>query len=171
MNKETDEDRVNYIKSSFENLAFNGIISASAGGSKLGAFILGSCFVDCMAGFACGRHANKEAHLTFVRDYFPAYDPEKLYRDLRCGLVHNYSEGGSYVLTYASPWHHGKKVQGGRTVINLENFIADIRSAMHKLLDEIQTDEKKREKGSESTQEGQAHGCGSPCATDTEEEA
>lgn len=67
------------------------------------------------------------------------YDPEKLYRDLRCKLVHNYSEGGSYIFAYATPALHGQKA-GTKVVINLENLIDDLEAALRKMLTQLGTD-------------------------------
>jgi hypothetical protein len=97
-----------------------------------------------MAGFACGHGANSKDYIDFARDYLPAYDPVKLYKDLRCEIVHNFSEGGSYVFCFSLPQFHGREVEDGRVIINLENFIGDLKNAMYKLLDEIRTDSKKR---------------------------
>ena len=102
------EEIINHIKTTLEEMAFNGIKQASAGGSKMGAFILGSCFIDCLAGFVYGRQANGHDYKKFVRDYLKSYDPVKLYKDLRCALVHNYTEGGSYVFVAARPTLHGQ---------------------------------------------------------------
>jgi hypothetical protein len=62
-----------------------------------------------------------------------------LYADLRCKLVHNYSEGGSYWLTYDHPELHGV-TEHNRTVINLENLVDDLESALRELMNQIETD-------------------------------
>jgi hypothetical protein len=112
----------------------------------MGAFILASCFIDYMAGFVCGRETKSKDYQDFVRDYLPTiYNPLNLYKDLRCKLVHNYSEGGSYVFTDDKPQFHGQAANG-RIIINLENFIDDLESALHKLLQEIESDPSKQRK-------------------------
>ena len=127
-------------------MAFLDIKKASAGGSKMGAFILASCFIDCMAGFVCGGETGGRDYKNFVGNYLPSiYDPSKLYKDLRCKLVHNYSEGGSYWFTDNKPHLHGQ-TENGRTIINLENFINDLENALHKLLEEIQSDSSMQKK-------------------------
>ena len=121
-------------------MAFLDIKKASAGGSKMGAFILASCFIDYMTGFVCGHETKGSDYKSFVTNYLPSvYDPSKLYKDLRCKLVHNYSEGGSYWFTDKKPHLHGQ-TESGRTIINLENFIDDLEDALRKLLEEIQRD-------------------------------
>ncbi len=127
-------------------MAFLDIKRALSGKSKMGAFILASCFIDYMAGFVCGRETKSKDYQDFVRDYLPSiYNPLKLYKDLRCKLVHDYSEGGSYVFTDDKPQLHGQAANG-RTIINLENFIDDLENVLHKLLQEIESDPSKKQK-------------------------
>jgi len=135
-----DQAVVNHIKLALYDMAFLDIKRAATGKSKMGAFILASCFIEYMAGFACGKATTKKDYANFVSRYLPAiYDPTKLYADLRCKLVHNYSEGGSYWLTYSQPNLHGM-TEHDRTIINLENFIDDLENALHRLVQEIETD-------------------------------
>ena len=137
---------LNHIKNALYDMAFLDIKRASDGGSKMGAFILASCFIDCMAGFVCGRKTTRKDYEHFVRNYLPSlYDPSKLYKDLRCQLVHNYSEGGSYWFVDNKAQLHGKTVCG-RIIINLENFINDLENALNKVLREIQSDQSKKQK-------------------------
>jgi hypothetical protein len=121
-------------------MAFLDIKRASAGKSKMGAFILASCFIEYMAGFVAGKETNREDYKKFVKDYLPPlYDPEKFYTDLRCKLVHNYSEGGSYLFVDDKLNLHGHREQtSGKLIINLENFIDDLEVALNRLLIEIE---------------------------------
>lgn len=136
--------KINHIKFALYNMAFLDIKRASVGKSKMGAFILAGCFIDYMAGFIAGRETTNKDYKQFVRDYLPPlYDPEKLYKDLRCKLVHNYSEGGSYVFVDASPKLHGQKING-KLVINLENFIDDLELALRKMLMDLDTNSVKQ---------------------------
>lgn len=137
---------ISHIKNTLYDMAFLDIKRASSGNSKMGAFILASCFIDYMAGFVCGRKTTRKDYEHFVRHYLPSiYDPSKLYKDLRCGLVHNYSEGGSYWFKDNKSQLHGQ-TSNGRTIINLENFIDDLEKALRKLLQEIQSDPSKKQK-------------------------
>lgn len=127
-------------------MAFLDIKRASNGKSKMGAFILASCFIEYMAGFVVGRETKGEDYKQFVKDYLPnTYDPEKLYADLRCKLVHNYSEGGSYIFADGKPDLHGKNL-GNKMVVNLENFVDDIECALKKVINELNSDSEKWEK-------------------------
>jgi len=135
---------ISHIQFALYDMAFLDIKRASFGKSKMGAFILSSCFIDYMAGFIAGRETTNKDYKQFVKDYLPPfYDPEKLYKDLRCKLVHNYSEGGSYVFVDAKSELHGKKING-KLVINLENFIDDLESALRKMLIDLDTDSVKQ---------------------------
>lgn len=140
-----ERDIIKRIKTGFKNMALDGIKKASDGDSKMGAFILASCFIDCMTGYVRGgkEDTTKTDYKNFVEKYLPSYDPERLYRDLRCRLVHNYSEGGSYVFIANIPSRH-LKPWNGKTFINLEDFIRDVEHAMRLLLREIKTIDKMR---------------------------
>jgi hypothetical protein len=135
-----DQAIIRHIKYVLYDMAFLDIKRASIGDSKMWAFILASCFIDYMAGFVCGQETGKKDYENFVCQYLPPiYDPSKLYADLRCRLVHNYSEGGSYWLTYNQPQLHGQAVNN-RTFINLENFVDDLENAFHKFVEHIELD-------------------------------
>jgi len=141
-----NEAKLNHIKLALHNMAFLDIKRASNGKSKMGAFILASCFIEYMAGFVVGRETKGEDYKQFVKDYLPnTYDPEKLYADLRCKLVHNYSEGGSYIFADGKPDLHGKNL-GNKMVVNLENFVDDIECALKKVINELNSDSEKWEK-------------------------
>jgi len=60
----------------------------------------------------------------------PKYDEGKLYKDLRCKLIHSYSEGGSYLFKDGKPNLHLEKDSSGKTFINLEDFINEIDEAL-----------------------------------------
>jgi hypothetical protein len=138
--------KFDHIKFALHDMAFLDIKRASEGRSKMGAFILASCFIDYMAGFIAGRETTGKDYKKFVEDYLPSlYDPEKLYKDLRCKVVHNYSEGGSYIFVDAQSAIHGHKVDK-KMIINLENFIDDLEVALQKLFKDFDTDQGKQKK-------------------------
>ncbi len=133
---------LNKIKQALYDMAFLDIKRASGGGSKMGAFILASCFIEYMAGFVVGRATRREDYIDFVKNNLPSYNATKLYEDLRCKLVHNYSEGGSFLFVDGKPDLHLKKEQTtGKTFINLENFIDDLELALNKLLQDIENNQ------------------------------
>ena len=128
----TDADKINVIIESLKANALGDIKRASNGGSKMGAFILCSCLIDAMAGFVKGADTTRTDYINFVSNYLTKYDPNSLYTDLRCKLVHSYSEGGSYLFVDAKPHLHFTQ-QNTKTIINLENFIDDIEQSLETL--------------------------------------
>jgi hypothetical protein len=118
------------------------------GQAKMAGFILGACFIDVMAGFYAGidreesKKNSSQRFKDFVEKYLPKYDKNKLWEDLRCGLVHSYAEGGSYVFTDANKGgFHFEKTKKGRIILNLEDFLADLREAYKNFIDDILADE------------------------------
>jgi hypothetical protein len=122
--------------------------AAIHGESKLGGFILGACFIDAMAGFYEGidkesaKRDSGKRFMNFVEKYLKRYDPVKLWEDLRCGLVHSYAEGGSYVFTDNNrTGFHFDRVPSGKIILNLEDFCADLRTAYCSFRQDILTDD------------------------------
>jgi hypothetical protein len=117
------------------------------GEAKLAGFILGACFIDAMAGFYAGltkdqvRRGSPDRFMNFVEKYLSQYDPEKLYNDLRCGLVHSYAEGGTYVFTDANKCgKHFSVTSSGKVLLNLEDFAHDLEEAYKKFRNDMLTD-------------------------------
>lgn len=137
-------DKDKFIRSlwhSLHDMAFLDIKRASSGKSKMGAFILSSCFIEYLAGFRYGKETSGNDYKNLVKNYLPQYNKDKLYKDLRCKLVHNYSEGGSYLFTDNNASLHGKPTTDNKIVLNLENFIDDIESALNTYFEEIKSNE------------------------------
>ena len=133
----TNEEKTKTIVESLTNNALGDIKKASLGGSKLGAFILSSCLIEAMAGFISGQDTAGDDYKYFVTHYMPTYDGIKLYKDLRCKLVHSYTEGGSYFFVDAKPELHMKRY-GSKLIINLENFISDVENALKQFCAQLQ---------------------------------
>lgn len=135
---------INSLWHSLHDMAFLDIKRASEGNAKMGAFILASCYIDYLSGFRYGKNTKGLDYVKFVKEYFAdRYDASKLYQDLRCKLVHNYSEGGSYAFTDNHPERHNFKISDGRIMLNLENFLDDIEGVLKKYFEELKTDEEK----------------------------
>jgi hypothetical protein len=137
---------------------FKDIERSSKGGGQLASFILASCFIDALAGFYAGvfqkeittkkqtiekrefiindkgeeeESRSGKRYTTFVARYLSQYKPDNLYKDLRCGLVHAYATGQSYVFsddTNQSLFHMDNTLDG-QIILKLEDFLADIRIA------------------------------------------
>lgn len=124
-------------------LALADIKRASSGGSKMGAFILGSCLIDALTGFRTGRNSTGEEYRITISKYFDRkYIPANLYSHLRCQLVHAYSEGGSYKFTDGNPAVHLKEVSAGSRILylNLENFIDDLENMIVSFISDAKSD-------------------------------
>jgi hypothetical protein len=135
---------IDSLWNSLHDMAFLDIKKASAGNAKMGAFILASCYIDYLAGFRYGKNSKGLDYVRFVKEYFTdKYDASKLYQDLRCKLVHNYSEGGSFAFTDNHPERHNVKIPDGRIMLNLENFVDDIETVLNKYFQELRTDDEK----------------------------
>jgi hypothetical protein len=136
-NELTKEQLVQILDRYLFGWAYKDIERASIiGSAKLAGFILGACFIDAMASFYAGIDREKAKSKSgarfkeFVKKYLPEYDAEKLWEDLRCGLVHSYAEGGTYVFTDSNKaGFHLNRTSQGRIILNLEDFCADLRKA------------------------------------------
>lgn len=133
------DQEVAWIRSTLANMALGDIKRAADGKAKMGAFILASCFIDCLAGFKYGRKTRGRDYQSFVKAYLPGYDAVKLYEDLRCKLVHNYTAGADYWFVDGKSSWHLKRINY-KTCINLEDFVSDVENAMCRLLTEIEND-------------------------------
>lgn len=112
---------------SIKEMALGDVKRAMVGGSKMGAFILGSCLIDCLAAFYYGNFSTQKNYKNYIKKFLPQYNPQNFYKDLRCQLVHNYSEGGSYVFKDNKPSEHLKKYkESNKIVINLESFVEEL---------------------------------------------
>lgn len=126
----TDDDKIKATTDSLRDNALGDIKRASSGGAKMGAFILSSCLIDTIAGFMKGGDTTNADYKCFICKYMSAYNKDDIYADLRCKLVHSYSEGGSYWFTDGKPTLHLTKHSDGKTIVNLENFITEIETAL-----------------------------------------
>ena len=116
------------------------------GEAKLAGFILGACFIDALAGFRAGvtkqniGQGSSKRFKDFSKQYLPKYNSDKLYVDLRCGLVHSYAEGGTYVFTDANKaGFHFNKCMNNKIILNLEDFLSDLREAYRNYRNDILT--------------------------------
>ncbi len=122
--------------------------------AKMAVFILGSCFIDAMASFCYGVTEKNNDKNTgkrfkdFVKKYLPEeYDAKKLWKCLRCSLMHNYTEGGSYLFVDGDSKKHlqkksSEKSSNKKTYINLEDFLDDLDEVYKKFCGDISKGEK-----------------------------
>jgi hypothetical protein len=69
--------------------------------NPIAAFILISCFIDQMAAYAYNTQIGQAGpnYRRFIVEYFQNYDPLKLWENLRCALVHNYTISPNFALS------------------------------------------------------------------------
>jgi len=138
--KEMDEHLFNWAIGDIEQASIKG-------NAKLAGFILCVCFLDAVAGFYAGvnkeevKHGSGIRFKNFVNKYLKQYGSEKLYIDLRCGLVHSYAEGGTYVFTDGNKdGKHFDRTPRGKILLNLEDFFEDVKKAYCSYRDDIMKD-------------------------------
>lgn len=124
-----DEDIVQKVKFALSDWALEDLYKASFGGAKMGAFILASCYIDYLSCYYFNSDSSKGNYINFVNRFLPDYSGKDLYESLRCKLVHNYTEGGKYEFTDDKPHLHFKISKRRKIVINLENFLNDLKIA------------------------------------------
>lgn len=123
----TKEEIKKMITRSIKDMALGDVKRAFNGRSCMGAFILGSCLIDCLTSFYNGKDSTAKDYKDFISKFLTKYDSNKFYKDLRCKLVYNYSEGGSYIFIDGKPNKHlGIDKNSGKVIINLENFIEEL---------------------------------------------
>lgn len=130
-------------------------------------FTLGFCYLDMMAGFYGGKSTPKERgdgirFKAFIKDFLEPinkeYKPDRMYYDLRCGLVHSAAPHGGIIFT-----HKEKKIAHLTRVnkvgnlysvhFHLPSFIKDLRVATEQYFNrleneiELQNRAVKRERG------------------------
>src|SRR5688572_16250386 len=128
----TDDDIIFKIVDSFKNLNLKQIreINRTQLEFTIAEFILCSCLIDQISGFRYNTDRTGYRYRKFVKEYLPRYNPDDLYEDLRNKLVHNYSIGIRHNLVSKQQGLHLHEANGN-IYLNLEDFIADISTALN----------------------------------------
>ncbi len=104
-------------------------------------FTLAHCAILSLSGFYAGsKDTNGTTYRAFIKDFFPNYyDPAKLWKDLRNGLVHAYTYKSTYILAHKHPELHTQILPGIKNerngliydlmIINFENFLEELEQA------------------------------------------
>ena len=109
--------------------------------ASMSCFVLLSCFIDYLSGYYSGsKKTTKRYFLEFCERYLPRYDANVLYKDIRCKLVHQYTEPRSLIFSDSSKREHLGKYQD-RLIMDLDTFIEDIESAWLEYRSDIMKDE------------------------------
>ncbi len=134
---------INRLKFSLVHMAYTDIKKAVSENLIMGSFILCSCYIDYLAYYYSSNDNIGTRYKEFIKKYLGLYDPESLYKDLRCKLVHNYSEGGSYIFTHNAPINHLQlNSKYNKIYINLNNFISDLEHATEHFFNDLQNNDK-----------------------------
>jgi hypothetical protein len=96
---QSDDIKIEEIIDSFTRFALRDIKVNIP--NPIAAFILISCFIDQMAAYAYNTQIRQAGanYRRFITEYFDAYDPLKLWENLRCALVHNYTLSPNFALS------------------------------------------------------------------------
>lgn len=142
----SDEEIVERVKFALSDWAFEDLYRASMGEAKLATFILASCYIDYLSCYYFNSDSTKSRYINFVNRFMPGYNGRDLYESLRCKLVHNYSEGGKYEFTHNNPGLHFKDSPRNRTVLNLDNFLHDLKTARDEYFELVDTNQSFKDK-------------------------
>jgi hypothetical protein len=143
------EEIVKKLDEAFVSLALEDINRALhiKTNTTMAVFILGSCFIEALAGFYCGqtdpnlRGKSQDQFVKFVTRYLPKYKPLDLWQSLRNGLVHSYTDKGKYLyVNKKENLHHLQENQGGGLIINDENFVKELEIAYKQFKSDILSD-------------------------------
>jgi hypothetical protein len=113
-----------------------------------GAFQLVGALLDTVSCLAKRRGTRAARFARFVVAYFPsAYHgndlPRRLYEDLRCRPLHNYSTIGLLLLDGQDEALHLTEHRG-RTLIRLQSLLGDLRVALGQWWQDVEADEAER---------------------------
>jgi len=111
------------------------------GNKSIAGFILCSCLIDHIACFRYNSSSTGLIYRRFIEEYLSeyGYDSKRIYTDLRCKLVHNYTVGkGSYDLTMGTRLHL-KKWNPNSLVLDLNTFVSHLESALNRYLLELES--------------------------------
>lgn len=136
---------VKELDKSFVKVALEDIKRTLDANTNLAVFILGTCFIDALAGFCFGKtetndHKDGIRFKKFIkkyRKYLLPYNPDDLWK-MRCGLSHSYSTE-KFMFVNKKPNYHNKRSIKGRQIINDENFYRALKKVYSKFKKDILT--------------------------------
>lgn len=145
----TKKQLVEKLDASFVKVALEDIKRALDANTNLAVFILGTCFIDALAGFCYGKtkpNDSKDGHRfqNFVKKYkqqLHPYKPKTLWA-MRCGLSHSYSTG-KFMFVNKKPQYHNKRSTKGRQIINDEDFYDALVLAYSQFKEDILTNKRR----------------------------
>ena len=131
---------ITHVRANFSRIYLGGIPSTLNDDAAFLSFICSLTAIEALGGFVRPTEKNGFRFRGFVQDYFPsAYHShaDQLWR-LRNSAVHGFSPG-PYALTHHNGHLH-MTIDGGRTVLNAEDFYAALVTASEKYFTALRTD-------------------------------
>jgi hypothetical protein len=138
----TPEEKIRVVKDAYITDIIPGIrISYEKTHQIPESFILAHCAILSLSGFYAGsKDTNGTTYQAFIKDFFPKYyDPAKLWKDIRNGLIHAYTYTSTYILAHGHPESHTLTLSGIKserdglkynlTIINFEDFLEELEQA------------------------------------------
>ena len=123
----------------FDERILSEIRTAIGVGLQTAPYILISCAIDFLTTFWAGADSTRERYRDFVNAFFAGYDGEKVYRQLRCRMVHNHTVGEAAIICWDELDLHGCTIGDGTVVLNLEQFLQDFIEAKKKYFAALRT--------------------------------
>ena len=139
-----DDIKIQEIIDSFEQFAIEDIKHNLE--KPIAAFILCSCLIDQIAAFAYnhGSNENKKYYKKFIKEYLPTYNPLRLYNDLRCLLVHNYSISEYLAISTEHPLIDGDTQSISINHVTVKSLLNDLEIAFKSFSMQLCTDTQTR---------------------------
>lgn len=130
-----------YLEEGFRRVQLADIKQADECDVRAGTFVLCAAFIDALAlayGYESGATSDEGKWNVFVGRFFSTETRTALrghYEGFRCMLLHDFSASG-FALTHDHPELH-LKVKNGLTVLNREDFVAEVESAFERFRAEV----------------------------------
>lgn len=139
-NLQSDDLKIEEIIDSFHDFAIRDIRVNIE--NPIAAFILCSCLIDQLAAFRYNHPHNKngEYYRKFIDEYLPRYNSLKLYENLRCGLVHNYSISEYLAITSDHPLEDLNSTNVNVNLVTVKRLLKDLETAFEKLRIEFKSE-------------------------------
>jgi hypothetical protein len=130
-----------YLEDGFRRVQLADIKRAHECDVRAGTFVLCAAFIDALAlayGHESGATGDEGKWNVFVGRFFSTETRTALrghFEGFRCMLLHDFSASG-FALTHGHPELH-LKVKNGLTVLNREDFVAEVEAAFERFRAEV----------------------------------
>jgi hypothetical protein len=142
---ELTQQQLDRLRQALHDWALADVKKAVNADAKVGAFILAANLVDVLARLAYSRKTDngRSAWEEFIPSYLPRYHDfaEKLYRNFRCAISHNYSLIDIRLTDGPEQAYRHWTVEEGERVLHLESFVEELDSAITELFRQLQDDD------------------------------